>query len=184
MKLTTPDTASEPYTVVAPPVTISTRSIRLCGSVFTSTWLLRPAGARRRPLSITSVRLEPRPRRLTAALPLPGLLLVRPKSGVTCGMRLSASSRLGWAVVRMASRVSVDTGLGAVNSRRVMRVPVTYTSSRSPAYSSVSSWAPAAPAKAPRPSKALNRQAVQDFERTIPEDFIFYPASIFEQCEL
>ena len=70
MKLTTPVTASAPYTADAPPVSTSTRSTSFIGIEPTSTeaepctpptW--------RRPLTRTSVLLEPRPRRLRTFAP-------------------------------------------------------------------------------------------------------------------
>ena len=75
MKFTTPATASAPYTAEAPPVTTSTRSIRLAGMKFRSGAVLTaPAagvpGWRRRPSIRTSVRLAPRPRRSTVAVPV------------------------------------------------------------------------------------------------------------------
>ena len=74
MKLTTPATASAPYTAEAPPVITSTRSIHSTGMVLTST-AEEPevAPTWRRPLTSTSVREVPMPRRSirpTPAVPM------------------------------------------------------------------------------------------------------------------
>ena len=73
-KLTTPATASDPYTADLPPVTISIRSIRSVGIVLTSTVKL-PGDAEtwRRPFCSTSVLSTPSPRRsrkFTPAVPM------------------------------------------------------------------------------------------------------------------
>ncbi len=77
MKLTTPATASAPYTAEAPPVRTSTRSTRGVGMKFrsaaTAEVLVSDAvglpACRRRPSISTTVRTAPRPRRLTVAVP-------------------------------------------------------------------------------------------------------------------
>jgi hypothetical protein len=74
MKLTTPPTASVPYTAEAPSRSTSTRSMAPNGMAFRSTAegeALKPPmlpngwTASRRPFSSTSVELAPRPRRFT-----------------------------------------------------------------------------------------------------------------------
>ena len=72
MKFTTPATASDPYTAEAPPVTMSTRCISICGS-----WSTLLSGTRR-PLNSNRVRAAPMERRLSELAPefwleLPGL---------------------------------------------------------------------------------------------------------------
>ena len=64
-KLTTPASASAPYTAEAPPVIVSTRSMAADGIVFKSTISAAFAGCARRPSTSTSVRFAPMPRRLT-----------------------------------------------------------------------------------------------------------------------
>ena len=94
LKLTTPPIASEPYTAEAPPVMISTFSIREAGIVFKSTtpdWL---AGTQRRPLTITKVREVPKPRKSTVAVPSPGLFELGPNEGKVEGNSASFCSML------------------------------------------------------------------------------------------
>ena len=71
-KLTTPATASAPYTVDAPPVRTSIRSIIAVGIWFTSAALelYAPPAPILRPLIRTRVLLEPIPLKLTVAFPL------------------------------------------------------------------------------------------------------------------
>ena len=57
MKFVTPATASEPQAADAPPVTISTRLIRLVGIEFRSTRPVAVFGTMRRPSTSTSVRV-------------------------------------------------------------------------------------------------------------------------------
>ena len=91
-KFTTPATASDPYTAEAPPVSTSTRSMSAVGMLLMSTEPPWVVGTARVPLMSTRVRLEPRPRRSTVAVPLPGLFEVRSKPGTICGMVLSSCS--------------------------------------------------------------------------------------------
>src|SRR5690606_34695640 len=76
-KLTTPDTASEPYAEEAPPVTISTLLISACGKVLMSTVPLDIEPTERRPSNNTSVRVLPSERRLTELTPARPLLCSR-----------------------------------------------------------------------------------------------------------
>ncbi len=73
MKLTTPPIASDPYAADAPPVSTSTRSTIAAGiwlrSAAADAEVMPPYGMRR-PSTSTSVRGEPRPRRLTVAVPV------------------------------------------------------------------------------------------------------------------
>ena len=131
LKLTTPATASEPYTADAPPVTISTRWISEGGMTFTSTTPLPFAGTRRRPSSRTSVEVVPSPRNWTLPCPpLPGLFDVLVKSGTNCGIRLRTESTLVEPVSSNFSAVMLKTGLADSKSGRAMREPVTTISSR------------------------------------------------------
>src|ERR1700755_1955676 len=73
MKLTTPATASAPYTDDAPPVSTSTRLISEAGMMLMSAaWVipLGSPGVRRRPLTRVKVRFEPRYRRSISAVPV------------------------------------------------------------------------------------------------------------------
>ena len=73
MKLTTPPIASDPYAADAPPVSTSTRSTIAAGIWFRSgaaDAVVTPPYGMRRPSTSTSVRGEPRPRRLTVAVPV------------------------------------------------------------------------------------------------------------------
>src|SRR5690606_3466441 len=86
MKLTTPETASAPYTAEAPPVMISTRSIRPDGRIEMSTAPLDAPGTRRRPLTRVRPRDVPSWRRSRKAEPPEdGLLLVLVRLGDSCG---------------------------------------------------------------------------------------------------
>ncbi len=69
MKLTTPPTASAPYTADAPPEMTSTREMADEGIEFTSTTIVGLIGIPRLPLISTRFRFGPRPRRLTVAAP-------------------------------------------------------------------------------------------------------------------
>ena len=80
-KLTTPATASAPYTAEAPPVTRSTRSSSDTGTLLVSTTPPSVAGTMRLPLNSTSVRLLPMPRRSMEAVPLEPLLMFGPMAG-------------------------------------------------------------------------------------------------------
>ena len=81
MKLTTPATASAPYTADAPPVTRSTRSSSETGTLLVSTTAFRLAGTKRLLLNSTSVRLDPMPRRSIDAMPVEPLLTLGPMAG-------------------------------------------------------------------------------------------------------
>ncbi len=95
MKLTTPATASAPYTDEAPPVSTSTRLISADGMKLMS-GTLPPAvgspGCRRRPLISTRVRFAPRPRRLTVAVPVAPFDTFEPCAAKACGSELIRSS--------------------------------------------------------------------------------------------
>ncbi len=135
-KLTTPASASAPYTADAPPVIVSTRSMAAEGIVFKSTISAAFAGCARRPSTSTSVRFAPIPRRFTLAIPSDAVgPLACPESncvpsGTNCGIWFSTLSML--SVLEFSSRsVSIVTiGLAASRSRRTMREPVTVISSR------------------------------------------------------
>src|SRR5215470_14085838 len=123
--------ASEPYTAEAPSFKISMRSTAEVGSEFRSTDESAPVppATNRRPFNNTSVRAEPRPRRLTRVEPLPPLLnwvlMALPCSGSAC--RKSPIDTLPEADT--CSRLMTVTGAGVVRSLRRMREPVTTISS-------------------------------------------------------
>ncbi len=127
MMLTTPPMASEPYTAEAPSLSTSIRSMAATGIEFRSTESLAPfpPGTNRRPLSSTSVRAGPRPRRATRVAPLPPLLtwvlMALPCSGRLC--RKSPIETLPLATTW--SLLITVTGAGVVRSLRRMRDPVT-----------------------------------------------------------
>src|SRR5678816_3878235 len=96
MKLTTPATASAPYTAEAPPVSTSTRCTRAEGMKFTSE--PRPdgveagsPGTRRRPSISTRGRATPRPRRFRVAVPVAPLEIVPPWAAMAWGRLLTVS---------------------------------------------------------------------------------------------
>ena len=79
MTLITPDTASEPYIADAPPVIISTRSIRAAGIVDKSTVASPGVPATwRLPLIKTNVLDEPKRRKSAELVPAASLLLLLP----------------------------------------------------------------------------------------------------------
>ena len=137
-KLTTPASASAPYTADAPPVIVSTRSMAADGIVFKSTISEAFTGCARRPSTSTSVRFAPMPRRFTLATPgVTGHRTLRSGesncvlSGTNCGIWFSTLSML--IVLEFSSRCvsTVTIGLAASRSRRTMREPVTRISSSS-----------------------------------------------------
>src|SRR3954463_4361866 len=89
MKLTTPPTASAPYTEDAPPVRTSTRLISCVGTKLMSGYGLRLSPAiKRRPLISTTVRFGPRLRRLTVAVPEAPFDRFEPCEANDCGSEL------------------------------------------------------------------------------------------------
>ncbi len=131
--MTTPDTASAPYSAEAPPVTTSTRSTRLLGMLFRSTVPCELLGTNRRPSTSTSVRLAPRPRR-SAMRPA---ILVGVPSAVVCGVSVgrnvgilfSASATSVTARSSSLSAPTAMTGFGEPYPPVVIRVPVIMISS-------------------------------------------------------
>src|SRR3954449_11638527 len=94
MKLTTPATASAPYTDEAPPVRTSTRLISDDGMKLmsaTEPWRGSP-GCRRLPLTRPGERGDPRPRRLTDAGPGEPFDALEPYAATDCGSELIRSS--------------------------------------------------------------------------------------------
>ena len=150
MKLTTPAIASDPYTAEAPPVSTSMFWISEFGIVLMSTVPLELVGTTRLPSMRTSVRFEPRPRRSTVAVPLPGLFDVRSRPGTVCGSVLSSDSVFTVPVSSICSKPIVATGALDVKSFFLMRDPVTVISSSSPAPSCAR--APGAADKPRRPA--------------------------------
>ena len=129
MKFTTPEMASEPYTAEAPPVTMSIRSMIGAGMRLMSTAPEVPNGGKRLPSISTSVRLEPKPRRLMVAAPGLPLLMNSVEPGRNCGSWRSWLSRLTVFSCSRVSAVTVVIGLVETASGFAMRVPVTVTSS-------------------------------------------------------
>ncbi len=142
LKLTTPAMASAPYTAAAPPVMTSTFFTAADGMVFTSTTSWALTGCARRPLTSTSVRLVPRPRRLSVAAPgasrapenaVAALLCADAEPAVAnCGRSFRASSTFGAARFSNTSWLTVTIGLLAWRSRRAMREPVMMMACSSP----------------------------------------------------
>src|SRR3954451_9303066 len=126
MKLTTPETASAPYTDEAPPVRTSTRLISDDGMKLmsaTEPWRGSP-GCRRRPLTSTRVRCDPRPRRFTDAVPVEPFDTFEPCAANDCGSELIRSSVrvVPWSFTSWLD--STVTGLAEVRFGCGMRVPV------------------------------------------------------------
>src|ERR1700723_1173025 len=99
MKLTTPATASAPYTDDAPPVSTSICLISSAGIWLRSALLdvlgVAPRdapGAKRVPLTSTKVRCEPKPRKLTVEVPLELMDVPLLCSATTGGRLLSRAS--------------------------------------------------------------------------------------------
>lgn len=157
LKLATPATASAPYTTEAPPVRMSTRLSRASGMALVSTMPFRLKGTRRRPLSSTSVRLVPRPRRSIVAAPVVPLLVAGPIAGTAAGSALKNSSTATGCVARISSAMTDDIGLFELKPGAVMRVPVTSTTAV------FCSWA-RAPAPLPMPIPASS--ALENIRRT------------------
>jgi hypothetical protein len=132
MKLTTPATASAPYTADAPPVSTSTRSINAAGIWFKSgdaaAFCVGSPGIRRRLFTSTSVRCEPRLRRLTLAVPVEPFERLPPKSAKACGRLLIRSSTRVTPSILTCSAPTAVTGLTLVRLGCGMREPVTTTS--------------------------------------------------------
>src|SRR5450830_1137301 len=152
MKLTTPATASLPYTPEAPSLRISTRSMADRGMALTLTELpsLPAKAARRRPLTSTRVRAEPRPRREMddrppVLVPAPAAFTVEPadeKAAIDC----SSSS-----VLAMSALLINWTGRAVSASTRLTDEPVISTRWIGPA----ASCAMAAWVAKPRPTATL-----------------------------
>jgi len=126
--LTTPATAPEPQAADAPPVTMSTDLIKTVGTVLRSLSL-----EKRRPSSSTSVRLMPRPRRSTGAIP--ALVFVPLVCGEmvprNCGRSFNAAATLDRAPISRSCLVTCEVGVGASKPRVSMRDPVTTMSDTS-----------------------------------------------------
>ena len=113
MKLTTPATASAPYVADAPPVSTSTRSTMAAGIWLMSgleALVMPPPGCMRRPLISTRVRNEPRPRKLTEAVPSALIDWPEPCSAITCGRLFNKSSVRTKPDFWMSSAVMEATG--------------------------------------------------------------------------
>src|SRR6478672_1956293 len=129
MKLTTPATASEPYTAELPPVTTSTRSMRSVGIVFVSTRKSPTLPVMwRRPLTSTSVRDSPRPRRsrmLRPLVPMKRVEFAWLKVERSDGRSFRRSPTLTSPVMVSSSALIDVIGTGDSRFGRRMRDPVT-----------------------------------------------------------
>ena len=125
--LTTPATASEPYTADAPSLSTSMRSIAASGIVFKSTAESAPVPEFTilRPFTKTKVRLMPSPRKLIRAAPAPPLLVAAPVAipleAVLCCNTCSTDVKPPNV---MSCALMIDTGLADSRSVRLMREPV------------------------------------------------------------
>ena len=147
MKLTTPVTASAPYTADAPPVSTSTDLINLTGIEPTST-AAEPADPPtwRRPLTKVRVRFAPKPRKFR---------MFAPSEKLAESIELSAvvdENRAGISLITSVTENSPDswissseiawTGDGEARlGSRAIRDPVTTTFSTSSSFISASSCA-------------------------------------------
>src|SRR3954468_10427400 len=116
---------------------------------------------RRRPSISTRVRAEPRPRRLTVAVPLEALETFEPWAANDCGRELIRSStRLTpWAL--MSAAETEVTGATLVRFGVGIRVPVTTISETSAPEDAVAAAAAAEAWVADRPRKAMP-QIIED----------------------
>jgi hypothetical protein len=143
-KFTTPATASEPQAAEAPPVTTSTRETSELGRTLMSVMPVMVDGVTRRPLSSTSVRLEPRLRKLRK-LPPPSAepKLPRGERGLSlpdkAGNWFTKSEMVVGAARAISAAVMTLTGVGASKPDVCNRVPVTTIP-----WSAAFGWSPAA----------------------------------------
>ena len=130
MMLTTPPKASVPYTAEALSVRISTRSMAVSGIEFRSTAAVPVKGlpGTRRPLISTAVRSAPRPRKLINAI-WPKLEPDRSRNEPKLLYVLvrSKSATFSRPVRSISSRSMIVIGLGASDTSRRIREPVTMT---------------------------------------------------------
>ncbi len=129
MKLTTPATASAPYTAAAPPVRTSTCLINEAGMELTSTELRKLKGTARVPSISTKVRLWPRLRRSNTWAPKESLPCAASRTPpASCGSSVEKSRMVNAFSSLICSRDVESTGLVEVIPVRGMREPVTTTS--------------------------------------------------------
>ena len=128
-KLTTPATASAPYTADAPPVTRSIRSSRATGMALVSTRPDKSEGTARRPLINTSVRCGPRPRRSIVAIPPEPLLVPGPMAGIAAGRPRMTSSMATGCDELISVALTLVIGLLETAPMLLMREPVISTRS-------------------------------------------------------
>src|SRR5471032_2209663 len=175
IKFTTPDTASEPYTADAPPVTTSTLFTRSWGKVSTLTVPLALDATTRWPSSSTSVRWDPKLRKLStfAAVSVLALLTLR----VFCEPMNSGSLFRPSAILLGVVACNWDTsktvsGVGEFTASEITREPVTTTDS-TPVF-----WARAAQVSA----KVLTVQSrvtpMLDLKFIFPSWFFYYLSAI------
>src|SRR3989344_1389166 len=179
MKLTTPPTAAAPYTAEAPPVRTSTRSIRAEGMKLMSAASEPPRvfgvpGIRRRPSIRTWVRVAPRPRRLTVAVPVEPLDRAAPWAAKACGRLLIMSSPRVTPVALISAALTAVTGLTLSRFGDGIRVPVTTTSE----ISSEAVWAAACDE---RPNRAAP-QIIDDAKRRSRMDLNFTVLILQRSC--
>ncbi len=115
----------------APSSSTSTRSTAAVGIAPRSTESLAPVppATKRRPLSSTSVRRGPRPRRESRTDPSPSLFHWELMPFAWAGRDWRRSPRTTFPLAWSCSRVRITTGAGEVRSLRRRRDPVTTTSS-------------------------------------------------------
>jgi hypothetical protein len=108
-------------------VTISVRSISAEGIVLRSVVCSGPAIAKRRPLTSTRLRVAPKPRRLTSAVPPGTVFEVAPPlvEATNCGCSLSRRSTLTVPAALISPWSTTATGVEASKPSRLMREPVT-----------------------------------------------------------
>ena len=167
-KFTTPASASEPYTAEAPPVMISTLSIKEPGMMFRSTTPLPFAGISRLPSIRTRVDVLPRPRSWTLAWPpFDAMFEVLVYAGTNCGSVLSVVSTVIEPVRSKSSCVTETIGLADSKSRRAIRVPVTMISSSSSSRANAGACDSARHTSAAKPvAYGFNRRCVFRYTRS------------------
>src|SRR6185437_5731048 len=134
MKLTTPAMASEPQEADAPPVTTSTRWIRIWGNSLMSGTPVTFAGMKRWLSNWVSVRMVPRTNILKEARPLvPPLVPLTPLSTPVLpnrdGSWVTAVKIVSLAEFWMNSFDKTVVGVGALNPADMMRDEDTVTDS-------------------------------------------------------
>ena len=181
LRLTTPLIASDPYTADAPPVMISTVSIRAGGMTLRSGTPSPLPGINRIPSTRTSVRAVPRPRRSTFASPPltePSVMLdVLVADGTNCGSAFSVVSTVTDPVRSNAAWGTDTNGLADSKSRRGMREPVTTISSSTWSSALAGSWQ-AIPARTQNADSAIRADSTSN-----PQGWPLDPSLEMGQCD-